>query len=345
MSGGRIVKVSGPLVIASDLSDVKMYDVVKVGWPQLIGEVIGLDGNTASIQVYEETAGIGPDEPVVTTSEPLSVELGPGLIGGIYDGIQRPLTVIREMSGNWIARGIDIPNLDRKRKWTFKPTRKKGDQVITGDIIGTVQETELVVQKIMVPPGIAGEVTMIKAGDFTVEETVCQIKQNGESKDVRMSQHWPVRKMRPVKEKLPPLEPLVTGQRVIDTFFPVAKGGTACIPGPFGSGKCVTGDTPVLLANGQLELISDIYEKNKNHGKRTISDGEEYTVLDRPLEVFTYQNGKINQQKVSAVYKGKTTRIIEIKTRTGRTAKVTPIHKLFIINGSLEIVEQEAWKL
>ncbi len=252
MSGGKIIKVSGPLVIASDLINVRMYDVVKVGLPQLIGEVIGLEGNTAFIQVYEETTGIGPDEPVVSTGEPLSVELGPGLIGGIYDGIQRPLTVIREMSGNFISRGIDIPKLDRKKKWTFKPTVKKGDQLITGDIIGTVQETELVVQKIMIPPGLAGEVTMIQAGDFTVEETVCQVKQNGENKNIKMSQQWPVRKIRPVKEKLPPLEPLVTGQRVIDTFFPVAKGGTACIPGPFGSGKTVVQHQLAKWANAQI---------------------------------------------------------------------------------------------
>lgn len=252
MSGGKIIKVSGPLVIASDLINVRMYDVVKVGLPQLIGEVIGLEGNTTFIQVYEETTGIGPDEPVVSTGEPLSVELGPGLIGGIYDGIQRPLTVIREMSGNWISRGIDIPKLDRKKKWTFKPSVKKGDQLITGDIIGTVQETELVVQKIMVPPGLAGEVTMIQAGDFTVEETVCQIKQNEENKNIMMSQQWPVRKIRPVKEKLPPLEPLVTGQRVIDTFFPVAKGGTACIPGPFGSGKTVVQHQLAKWADAQI---------------------------------------------------------------------------------------------
>ncbi|MDD5132074.1 MAG: V-type ATP synthase subunit A [bacterium] len=252
MSGGKIVKVSGPLVIASDLTDVKMYDVVKVGLPQLIGEVIGLDGNTAFIQVYEETAGIGPDEPVTSTGEPLSVELGPGLIGGIYDGIQRPLTVIQNMSGSWIARGIDIPKLDRKKKWAFKATVSKGDQLVTGDIIGTVQETNLVEQKIMVPPGLTGEVSMIKSGDFTVEEIVCQLKQNGQTSDIKMAQHWPVRKMRPVKEKLPPNEPLVTGQRVIDTFFPVAKGGTACIPGPFGSGKTVVQHQLAKWADAQI---------------------------------------------------------------------------------------------
>jgi V/A-type H+/Na+-transporting ATPase subunit A len=252
MSSGRIVKVSGPLVIASDLADVRMYDVVKVGLPQLIGEVIGLDGNTAFIQVYEETAGIGPDEPVVSTGEPLSVELGPGLIGGIYDGIQRPLTVIREISGSWIARGIDFPKLDQKKKWPFKAAVKKGDKLISGDIIGTVQETELVVQKIMVPPGLAGEVAMIKSGDFTVEEVVCQLKQGTVNKDLKMAQRWPVRKMRPVKEKLPPVEPLVTGQRVIDTFFPVAKGGTACIPGPFGSGKTVVQHQLAKWADAQI---------------------------------------------------------------------------------------------
>lgn len=239
MSEGQIVKVSGPLVVAQQLGDVRMYDVVKVGIPKLIGEVIGLEGNTAFIQVYEETAGIGPGEPVVSTGEPLSVELGPGLIGAIYDGIQRPLTVIREQSGNWIARGIDIPKIDRKKKWNFKATLNKGAKVVGGDFIGKVQETPLIEQRIMIPPDIEGEIVSIKSGEFTVEETICQVKQNGIIKDIKMMQRWPVRKLRPVKEKLPPEQPLITGQRVIDTFFPVAKGGTACIPGPFGSGKTV----------------------------------------------------------------------------------------------------------
>lgn len=252
MNGGVIVKVSGPLVIAKNLTGVKMYDVVKVGQPKIIGEIIGLEGNTAFIQVYEETTGIGPGEPVFSTGEPLSVELGPGLIGAIYDGIQRPLAVIKEMSGNWIGRGIDIPKIDRKKKWKFKPAVKKGQEVVAGDIVGTVKETELVIHKIMVPHGIAGEVVAVQEGDFTVEETVCQVKQGKDLTNITMTQRWPVRKMRPVQEKLPPAEVLSTGQRIIDTFFPIAKGGTACIPGPFGSGKTVVQHQLAKWADAQI---------------------------------------------------------------------------------------------
>jgi V/A-type H+-transporting ATPase subunit A len=236
---GTIVKVSGPLVVANGMSGSKMYDVVRVGDQKLIGEVIRLEGDLASIQVYEETGGIGPGDPVYPTFEPLSVELGPGLIQSIYDGIQRPLNIIREQAGDYITRGIDIPGLNRKKRWHFKPEKKKGDKVQAGSTIGTVSETELVTQKIMVPPGISGEILEIKEGEFMVTEPVARIKNENEEKEILMMQRWPVRKARPYQAKLPLSQPLSTGQRVIDTFFPIAKGGTACVPGPFGSGKTV----------------------------------------------------------------------------------------------------------
>ncbi len=236
---GRIVKVAGPLVVAEGMEGSRMYDVVRVSEQRLIGEIIELEGDQASIQVYEETGGIGPGEPVYPTGAPLSVELGPGLIEAIYDGIQRPLDVIRDQVGDYITRGIDVPALDRAKKWHFVPTVKDGDEVEAGDIIGTVEETILVEHKIMVPPGMKGRIAGIKEGDYTVEETVARLETEAGVKDLTMAQKWPVRVGRPYKRKLAPVEPLSTGQRVIDGLFPVGKGGTACVPGPFGSGKTV----------------------------------------------------------------------------------------------------------
>lgn len=241
MRQAKIIKVSGPLVVARGCAGAKMYDLVRVSEKKLIGEIIELKKDLAYIQVYEETSGIGPDEPVYLMDEPLTVELGPGLINSIYDGIQRPLDVIRASSGNFIARGIDIAALDYSKRWHFIPQVKTGQKVISGDILGSVEETALIKHKIMVPAGINGEIVEIQEGDFTVKETVAKIKITDKMiKEITMSERWPVRKPRPIKEKLAPDEPLTTGQRVIDTFFPVAKGGTACIPGPFGSGKTVT---------------------------------------------------------------------------------------------------------
>ncbi len=240
MSQGRIVKISGPLVIAEGMKEADMFDVVRVGDQALIGEIIEMRGDRASIQVYEETAGLAPGAPVVTTGAQLSVELGPGLIETIYDGIQRPLEEIRKIAGPNIARGISVPSLNRDKKWEFVPVAKVGDKVQSGDIIGTVQETIVVQQKIMVPFGVSGTIADIKSGSFTVEDTVCVVKKDdGESVNLTMMQKWPVRKGRPYKEKLVPERPLVTGQRVIDTLFPISKGGVAAVPGPFGSGKTV----------------------------------------------------------------------------------------------------------
>ena len=239
MSTGVIKKVAGPLVIASGMRDANMFDVVRVSSRRLIGEIIEMHGDEASIQVYEETSGLGPGEPVESMGVPMSVELGPGLITSIYDGIQRPLDDIMKISGNNLKRGVEVPSLKRDRKWEFVPAVKTGDQVEPGDVIGTVQETVLVQQKIMVPYGVRGTVKEIREGSFTVEETVAVISAEQGDRELTMMQKWPVRQGRPYRKKLPPKMPLVTGQRVIDTFFPLAKGGVAAVPGPFGSGKTV----------------------------------------------------------------------------------------------------------
>jgi V/A-type H+-transporting ATPase subunit A len=238
-SVGIIEKVSGPLVIAKDMRDANMFDVVRVSSHKLIGEIIEMHGDKASIQFYEETAGLGPGEEVVSTGAPLSVELGPGLINSIYDGIQRPLDDIMAQAGTNLHRGISVPALKRDKKWKFEPCVKSGDKVSAGDFIGTVQETSAVVHKIMVPYGVEGTVSDIKSGEFTVDDAVAVIKTDKGDKEVTMMQKWPVRRGRPYKNKLSPDMPLVTGQRVIDTLFPIARGGVAAVPGPFGSGKTV----------------------------------------------------------------------------------------------------------
>lgn len=239
METGKIVKVSGPLIVAEGMSQSKMYDVVHVSEKKLIGEIIELRGDRASIQVYEETSGLGPGENVYTTGAPLSVELAPGLIEGIYDGIQRPLAKLKEASGDRIERGVYIPAVDHDKKWAFNPVVTVGTQVESGSVIGTVQENVLILHKIMVPYGVKGVVKEIKKGEFTVDETVAVVETEKGDVNVTMLQKWPVRKGRPYREKLSPKAPLVTGQRVIDTLFPIAKGGVAAVPGPFGSGKTV----------------------------------------------------------------------------------------------------------
>jgi len=239
MKQGRVIRVAGPLIVASDCLGAKMYDMAKIGGIGLIGEIIELQEDKAYIQVYEDTTGIGPDEPVFLTGNPLSVELGPGLLSSIYDGIQRPLDVIKIREGNFITRGIEVPSLDREKKWEFKPLCRKGQTVKTGDFLGEVQETPLIAHKIMTPMGLEGRVADVKSGAFTVEEPVAVIETGLGPVEVRMRQTWSIRRQRMVKERRMPDEPLMTGQRVLDTLFPLAKGGTACIPGPFGSGKTV----------------------------------------------------------------------------------------------------------
>lgn len=240
MSVGKIKKVAGPLVIAENMRDANMFDVVRVSDQRLIGEIIEIHGDQASVQVYEETSGLGPGEPVESTGSPLSVELGPGLIGGIFDGIQRPLETIMKVSGNNLKRGVEVASLDRTKEWNFKPSKNVGEHVCGGDIIGTVKETDVIEQRIMVPNGISGVIKTIRECTCTIEETVAEIEtDSGEIKNITLMQKWPVRVERPYKKKLPPEMPLVTGQRVIDTLFPIAKGGVASVPGPFGSGKTV----------------------------------------------------------------------------------------------------------
>ena len=237
---GTVVKISGPLVVAEGMRDANMFDVVRVSDTRLIGEIIEMHGDRASVQVYEETAGLGTGAKVESTGEPMSAELGPGLIKSIYDGIQRPLAAIRAVSGNNLARGVEVPSLDREALWKFTPTVKAGDKVSGGDIIGTVPETDIVLHKIMVPNGVEGTVKSVSEGEFHVDDTVCVIETEKGEKELTMIQKWPVRRGRPYKKKLSPDMPLVTGQRVVDCLFPIAKGGVAAIPGPFGSGKTVT---------------------------------------------------------------------------------------------------------
>ena len=240
MSKGRIIKVSGPLVVATGLADANMADVVRVGEQRLIGEILNMTGDSAFIQVYEETSGLGPGAEVETTGVPMAVELGPGLISTIYDGIQRPLEEIMKIAGSTITRGIEVPSLNREKKWEFTPVAKEGDSIIGGDILGTVQEGPVVLHKIMVPPNVSGTLVSIKQGAFAVTDTIAELKTaGGEIKELTMIQRWPVRVGRPYKQKFPPSQPLSSGQRIIDTLFPIAKGGTAAVPGPFGSGKTV----------------------------------------------------------------------------------------------------------
>ena len=237
---GKVVKVAGPLVVAEGLADANVSDVVRVGPQQLIGEILNMTGDRADIQVYEETGGLGPGADVITTGAPLSVELGPGMLEGIYDGIQRPLTEIRDLIGHSIATGVNVPALNRKKQWEFTATVKKGDKVVGGDIIGTVPETPTVLHKIMVPPRMKGTITKIESGTYTVTDTVATLKtEAGDEVPLKMMQTWPVRVGRPYTRKFPPTAPLQSGQRIVDTLFPIAKGGTAAIPGPFGSGKTV----------------------------------------------------------------------------------------------------------
>ena len=249
---GRVVKVSGPLVVAEGMEEANLFDVVRVGDERLIGEIIEMREDKASIQVYEETSGLGPGAPVVTTGAPLSVELGPGLIEAMFDGIQRPLDAIEAKAGDFITRGIDVPSLSREKVWHFNPTKKVGDKVETGDILGLVQETSVIEHKIMIPPGMKGEIISLNEGDYTVVDKIGEIKTEKGIKDLTLMQKWPVRRGRPYKRKLNPSAPMVTGQRVIDTFFPVTKGGTACVPGPFGSGKTVVQHQLAKWADAQI---------------------------------------------------------------------------------------------
>lgn len=340
---GMLKRISGPVVEVKDLEDAKLYDVVRVGEEGLVGEIIKIIGNTCVVQVYEETSGIRPGEPVENTGMPLSVELGPGILKNIYDGIQRPLRDIELKSGHFIKRGIFVPSLPRDKKWEFDAKVKNGERVKVGDILGTVQETELIEHRILSP--YEGKIEKIKSGKYTIEDEIGELTVEGKKKNIYLMQKWPVRTPRPYVEKLPPIIPLITGQRVIDTFFPIAKGGTACIPGPFGSGKCVSGDTPVLLADGSLITMKELYEKCSGDNVSEINFEEEIIALKKPILVYSLNDSKIMKSTSTIFYKGKSDSLIKIKTKEGRFVEVTPIHKLFKINEKGEIVETMAKNL
>lgn len=343
---GTIYRISGPVVIARGLSAPKMYDVVKVGSMGLIGEIIKLEGGDAIIQVYEDTTGIRPGEPVKTTGAPLSVTLGPGLIGSIYDGIQRPLDKIKASSGDFIARGVEAEALESKKKWHFVPLQsiKKGSEVHGGSVLGEVHETDLITHRILVPIGVSGKIDSISEGDYTINDTVAIVSAGQSKIEVKLSQKWPVRIPRPLNSKLPPVIPLITGQRVIDTFFPIAKGGTAAVPGPFGSGKCVDKNTLLMMGNGRIVTIEDVYKEGKKKGRLLESNSEEeiYDIhgLQNPSTISLTNKG-ISVTEPSIVYKGMSRGMIRIRTRTGKTAEITPIHKLHVLFDG-KIIEKEA---
>jgi V/A-type H+-transporting ATPase subunit A len=324
-------RVSGPVVIADGLEGAKMFDVVRVGSLGLVGEVIRLVGSAATIQVYEETTGIRPGDPIENTGQALSVELGPGLLKSIYDGVQRPLDVIQKSLGDFITRGFVAPPLDEKVVWEFTPIAKAGTEVTPGTILGTVQETPLILHKIMVPPGVQGTLKELKGGKFTIRQTIGSIQTASGTTPLFLSQKWVVRIPRPVQQKLPPTIPLITGQRVVDSFFPVAKGGTACIPGPFGSGKCVAGDTPVLLGDGSVVSIEELHAYALRHGSVTVDGSDEWLHLKSPVELFSLVGDRIVKSRTRTLYKGKSDTLVRVRTRSGRSVRVTPIHRLFTI--------------
>ena len=329
---GKIIRITGPVVIADDMKGAEMYELVRVGEEGLMGEIIGLTGERATIQVYEETSGIRPGEPVESTEKPLSVELGPGLVGAIYDGTQRPLTIIRTKVGDMIKRGVFAHALPRDKKWEFIPKVKKGADVAEGDILGTVKESKLVEHRILVPPGTGGKIIELADGLHRVEDVIAKIETPGGERAIKLMQTWPVRRARPFKQKFDPSEPLISGQRVIDSFFPIAKGGTAAIPGGFGTGKCVTGDTPVLLSSGELVSIGELYERSKGRGSLVKNGSEEYVVLNVPIGLFTFDGRGVVETSATLVYKGLADRVRVIKTRGGRSLKVTSAHKLLVFH-------------
>jgi V/A-type H+/Na+-transporting ATPase subunit A len=328
---GVVGRVSGPVVIAEGLEGAKMFDVVRVGSQGLVWEIIRLIGATATVQVYEDTTGIRPGDPVENTGQALSVELGPGLLKSIYDGVQRPLDVIQKSLGDFITRGFVAPPLDEKARWEFTATAAVGDEVAGGAVLGTVQETPLILHKILVPPGMTGTIAALASGTFTIRDPVGTLKTSGGNAPLFLSHKWVVRVPRPVQQKLAPGIPLVTGQRVVDSFFPVAKGGTACVPGPFGSGKCISGDTPVLLGDGTLAPIEEIYERARTTSQSTREGAEEWLALRAPLRLFSLVGERVVPSESRTLYRGMSDSLIRVRTRSGRRVRVTPVHRLFTI--------------
>src|SRR5437660_2364897 len=324
---GKIERVAGPVIVAGGMLGAQMYEVVRVGDQGLIGEIIKIEADRATVQVYEETAGIRPGEKVERSGKPLSVELGPGITGQIYDGIQRPLTILFEKTGPFIRRGLTLPPIDKSKKWHFVPTLKAQATVTGGDIIGHVKETSLITQQIMIPPNLSGKITsIVSEGDYTVGEPVGELDSPGGPVPLFMLNTWPVRTARGFKRKLPSNTPLLTGQRIIDFFFPIAKGGTATIPGAFGTGKCVDPDTPVLLADGRLRRIRELVG---NENSRIIEeDAKETTYQYRdPLRLVSLSNPEFNEAEAPVGFKGHSTELVHITTRSGRMLQVTPVHQ------------------
>ncbi|MEE9174005.1 MAG: V-type ATP synthase subunit A, partial [Thermoplasmata archaeon] len=328
-SQGEIFRVAGPVVTATGLRP-RMYDVVFAGEEELMGEVIRLTGDRTIIQVYEETSGLRPGEKVVDSGQPLLVELGPGLLGSIYDGIQRPLPTLADQMGDYILRGVRANALDRTKEWTFEPSVVKGDEVHGGQVIGTIPEAEHVEHRVLAPPNVEGTVKEVREGTVNVEDVVVSLD---DGVDLRPMQTWPVRRGRPVEKRLSPSIPLVTGQRVFDFFFPLAKGGTAAIPGGFGTGKCVVGSTPILLASGHLTPIQTLYEDVAPNGSQ--NDQETFVEFEEPLSVLTFDGERIVEGKATHIYRGKTDRLTEVKLRSGRTARLTPVHRLLRFDGDV----------
>jgi V/A-type H+/Na+-transporting ATPase subunit A len=342
---GAVGRVSGPVVIAEGLEGAKMFDVVRVGSQGLVGEIIRLVGGTATVQVYEDTTGIRPGDPVENTGQALSVELGPGLLKSIYDGVQRPLDVIQKSLGDFITRGFVAPPLDEKAKWEFTATAKVGDPVSAGAILGTVQETPLILHKILVPPGVEGTLSKIGSGTYTIRDPIGAVKTASGSQPLFLSHRWVVRIPRPVREKLAPGILLVTGQRVVDSFFPVAKGGTACVPGPFGSGKCTSGDTPVLLGDGSIAPIEELFENARAQGETRLEGPDEWITLRKPIELVSLVGNRLVHSKTKTLYHGKSDSLVTVRTRSGRTVRITPIHRLFVFGPDGALRETAAQNL
>ena len=301
-----------------------MYDVMLVGQEQLLGEVIKITGEKSTIQVYEDTSGVRPGEPVVDTGQPLTVELGPGLLGNIYDGIQRPLPVLQKAMGDFILRGVRAPGLSREKLWDFKPAVREGDAVRGGAVLGTVPEAKNVEHRVLAPPKVSGKVVRIRSGKMKVDDVAVELDSGAK---LMLKQDWPVRQPRPVKERLMPSIPLITGQRVMDFLFPIAKGGTAAIPGGFGTGKCVVGTTPVYLTDGRKMPIKELYMVSRGHEPDT-SD-ERFIHLDEPLPIWTFDGHGIREGRATAVYHGRTQHLTEVRLRSGRSVRLTPVHRLF----------------
>ncbi|HEX9567834.1 MAG TPA: V-type ATP synthase subunit A [Thermoplasmata archaeon] len=335
---GTIQRVAGPVVTAIGLKP-RMYDVVLVGTEQLMGEVIQILGEKTVVQVYEETSGIRPGEPVADTGKPLTVELGPGLLGNIYDGVQRPLPVLQGVMGDFILRGVRAPGLSRDKQWAFKPAVEEGAQARGGQVLGTVQEAKNVEHRVLVPPNVTGKIARIRSGNMKVDDVVAEL--DGGRK-LMMKQDWPVRQPRPTKNRMMPSVPLITGQRVMDFLFPIAKGGTAAIPGGFGTGKCVVGTTPILLADGTLLPIRDLYELLRGTGAD--SGPERFVHLASPLRVLTFDGDRVREGSATSIYRGSTAYLTEVRLRSGRSIRLTPIHRLLRFDGK-SVVETPASKL